>query len=420
MSVAGTYIDYYNTDSVELSYFLQKQEMLMQLIQKKITQEKSSILNKAIAAKQKDVKQYKKDMEKIIFDSIQQGLASSRNGNFNGDLETMANNASGFLLHEGQEAATLMQTFNQSDFLAAYNSFEQVIRDVMNAPGAGITVDKTSFQKLLNSVDVLKQRQMLKEIGNQLGSIGELSGLLVAHDIATNLISGLNQSHAGNKISIEIKNVGDKIVSNPEAGQKAKTTITTDNLIIIKNGDEILFTLNISDKFNTKYSVTKKRTGTVKLKQQTIGTFLAAHPEWSSGIYNTISYHWTSRHKGGCRTDTVYQQNQANMRRAIGGQMLYDSVYGTGLPVDNQYKDIISLVAYGTKIYSTNGILEVPLKRGKFNLAQMANLAKGRASWFENGNWITGQTPRGTNEYVIETKINAFTISYLQSLGQSL
>lgn len=420
MSVAGAYIDYYNTNSVELSYFLQKQEILMSLIEKKITQEKSSVLNQAIAAKQRDVKQYKKDMEKIIFDSIQQGLASSRNGSFNGDLETMATNASGFLLHEGQEAATLLQTFNQSDFLAAYNSFEQVIQDVMNAPGTGITVDKTSFQKLLNSIDVLKQRQMLKEIGNQLGAIGELSGLLVSHDIATNLISGLNQSHAGNKISIEIRNVGDKIVSNPEAGQKAKTTITTDNLIIIKNGDEILFTLNISDKFNTKYSVAKKRTGTVKLKQQTIGTFLAAHPEWSSGIYNTISYHWTSRHKGGHRTDTVYQQNQANMRRAIGGQMLYDSVYGTGLPVDNQYKDIISLVAYGTKIYSTNGILEVPLKRGKFNLAQMANLAKGRASWFENGNWITGKTIRGTNEYIIQTKINAFTISYLQSLGQSL
>jgi len=29
MSVAGAYIDYYNTNSVELSYFLQKQEMLM-------------------------------------------------------------------------------------------------------------------------------------------------------------------------------------------------------------------------------------------------------------------------------------------------------------------------------------------------------------------------------------------------------
>jgi hypothetical protein len=107
---------------------------------------------------------------------------------------------------------------------------------------------------------------MLKEIGNQLGAIGELSGLLVARDIATNLISGVNQSHVGNKISVEIKNVGDKIVSNPDAGEKAKTTITTDNLIIIKNGDEVLFTLNISDKFNTKYSVTKKRTGTVKLK----------------------------------------------------------------------------------------------------------------------------------------------------------
>lgn len=420
MSVAGVYIDYYNTNSVELSYFLQKQEMLMQIMQKKITQEKSSILNKAIVAKQKDVKQYKKDMEKIIVDSIQQGLASSRNGNFNGDLETMANNASGFLLHEGQEAATLMQTLNQSDFLAAYNSFEQVVQDVMNAPGAGITVDKTSFQKLLNSVDVLKQRQMLKEIGNQLGAIGELSGLLVARDIATNLISGVNQSHVGNKISVEIKNVGDKIVSNPEAGEKAKTTITTDNLIIIKNGDEILFTLNISDKFNTKYSVTKKRTGTVKLKQQTIGTFLAVHPEWSRGIYNTISYHWTSRHKGGHRTDVTYQKNQADMRRAIGGQMLYDSVYGTGLPVDNQYKDIISLVAYGTKIYSTNGILEVPLNRGKFNLAQMANLTKGRASWFENGNWVTGKTSPKTTEYIIQTKINQFTISYLQSLGQSL
>ena len=420
MSVAGTYIDYYNTNSVELKYFLEKKEMLMQIIQKKITQEKSSILNKAIAAKQEDVKQYKKDMEKIIFNSIQQGLESSRNGKFNSDLEDMANKASSFLLHEGQEAASLMQTINQSDFLSAYNSFERVIQDVMNAPGTGITVDKASFQKLLNSVDVLKQRQMLKEIGNQLGAIGELSGLLVAHDIATNLISGLNQSHVGNKISVEIKNVGDKIVSNPKAGQKAKTTVTTDNLIIIKNGDEILFTLNISDKFNTKYSVTKKRTGTVKLKQQTIGTFLAAHPDWSKGIYNTISYHWTSRHKGGHRTDVTYQQNQDNMRRAIGGQMLYDSICGTELPIDNQYKDIISLVAYGTKIYSTNGILEIPLKRGKFNLAQMANLVKGRASWFDNGNWITGKTPQGTNEYVIETKINAFTISYLQSLGQSL
>ena len=44
MSVAGTYIDYYNTNSIELDYFLQRKNMVMQAIQKKITQEKSNYL----------------------------------------------------------------------------------------------------------------------------------------------------------------------------------------------------------------------------------------------------------------------------------------------------------------------------------------------------------------------------------------
>ena len=99
MSVAASYIDYYNSINVstEMNFFKQRQKFLMQAIEKKSENAKVVNLNRLISRKQAEYEQLKNTMEQTILKGIQDGLGN--NSALNGDLEAMASSIEGYLLH---------------------------------------------------------------------------------------------------------------------------------------------------------------------------------------------------------------------------------------------------------------------------------------------------------------------------------
>ena len=403
-----------------MNFFKQRQKFLMQAIEKKSQQAKIVNLNRLISRKQVEYEQLKSQMENIVLKGIQENIGN--NTSLNSNLETMASNIEGYLLHAGQSAASMTQMLQQQEYMKAYHEFENLINTVMSSPPEGITIQTNEFITLLNKLDFSKIQTMLLETGNALGYIGELSGLMIMVDIANDLLMNL-QNVKGivnfGLIQMEIQNTGQKTVKKTSSNKSMR--IGTDNLLIVKSGNQVLFTLNMSNKFNTKYKstlgTTKKKTTTAKIVTQSIGSFVADNPQYAYSIYNIISYHWDT--KSQYRTD-IYTRSALSsvMRQTIGGQMLYQHVFGTGKQVNNgsyDFTDKVSLVAYGTKIYAASSMLDVVLKRGKFNTAQIDT--RGRNSWCPYG---MRDKSIIQDEYDAERRIAAFTITYSQSLGQSL
>lgn len=421
MSVAASYIDYYNSINVstEMNFFKQRQKFLMKAIEKKSENAKVVNLNRLISRKQAEYEQLKNTMEQTILKGIQDGLGN--NGALNGDLEIMASNIEGYLLHAGQESVSAFQIAQQQDYMQAYYNFKNLIESVLMAPPEGIEIQTSEFITLLNKLDFSKIQTMLTETGNSLGYIGELSGLMIMIDIAQHLLENFG-SFGGSfnlgTLTMEIQNTGQKTVK--KKGSNKSMRIGTDNLLIIKQGNQVLFTLNLSNKFNTKYkaNMPKKKTTTAKLVTQSVGSFLVDNPQYAYSMYNIISYHWDRDH--GYRTDFGLGNTMLNglMRQTIGGQMLYQHIFGTGKQVNNgtySFADTISLIAYGTKIYATSGVLDVVKKRGKFNKAQIDT--RGRNGWCPYG---SRRRSIIEDEFEAQRRIAAFTITYSQSLGQAL
>lgn len=422
MSVATAYIDYYNSVNVstEMNFFKQRQKFLMQAISKKAENTKIINLNRLVSRKQTEYEQLKQQMEKTILKGIQDGIGTQNK--LNGDLEAMATNIEGYLLHQGQTTVSAFQIAQQQDYMQAYYNFQNLIEQVLQAPPEGIEIQTSEFLTLLNKLDFSKIQNMLSETGNSLGYIGELSGLMVMIDIANQLLENFSK-FGGSSITLgpltmEIQNTGQKTVKKKSSNKSMR--IGTDNLLIIKSGNQVLFTLNMSNKFNTKYkaNLPKKKTTTAKLVTQSVGSFLEDNPQYAYSVYNIISYHWDQDY--GVRTDFGFGNTMLNglMRQTIGGQMLYQHIFGTGKQVNNgtyDFSDTISLIAYGTKIYATSNILNVVQKRGKFNKAQIDT--RGRAGWCPYGNRRRSIIE---DEYEAQRRIAAFTMTYSQSLGQSL
>ena len=415
-------IDYYGQVNIskEMNFFKQRQKFLMQAIEKKAQQAKIINLNRLIGRKQTQYEQLKSQMENTILTGIQQNIGN--NSNLNSNLETMASNIEGYLLHAGQSAASMTQILQQQEYMKAYHDFENLINSVMMAPPEGITIQTNEFIALLNKLDFSKIQTMLLETGNALGYIGELSGLMMMIDIANDLLANLENIKGVadlGLIHMEIQNTGQKTVKKKNSNKSMR--IGTDNLLIIKSGNQVLFTLNMSNKFNTKYKSsfgsTNKKTTTAKIVTQSVGSFVADNPQYAYSIYNIISYHWDTKYQ--YRTDAYTKTALSSvMRQTIGGQMLYQHVFGTGKQVNNgsyDFTDRVSLVAYGTKIYAASSMLDVVVKRGKFNMAQIDT--RGRNTWCPYG---MRERSIIQDEYDAERRIAGFTITYSQSLGQSI
>lgn len=415
-------IDYYNQVNVstEMNFFKQRQKFLMQAIQKKQENAKVINLNRLVSRKQAEYEQLKSQMESILLRGIENNIGN--NASLNSTLSDLSSNIEGYLLHAGQQAASTQQLLQQQDYMKAYHDFENLIQSVLAAPPEGISIQTNEFITLLNKLDFSKIQSMLLETGNALGYIGELSGLMMMIDIANELLANLDSiSRSANLglITMEIQNTGQKTVKKNNSNKSMR--IGTDNLLIIKSGNQVLFTLNMSNKFNAKYSTMankpNKKTTTAKIVTQSVGSFLADNPQYAYSIYNIISYHWDTQHQH--RTDAYTKSMLSSvMRQTIGGQMLYQHVFGTGKQVNNgsyDFTDRVSLVAYGTKIYAASSMLDVVLKRGKFNMAQIDT--RGRNTWCP---WGMRDKSIIQDEYDAERRIAGFTITYSQSLGQSL
>ena len=156
MSVAASYIDYYNSINVstEMNFFKQRQKFLMQAIEKKSENAKVVNLNRLISRKQAEYEQLKNTMEKTILKGIQDGLGN--NSALNGDLEVMASNIEGYLLHAGQESVSAFQIAQQQDYMQAYYNFKNLIESVLMAPPEGIEIQTSEFITLLNKLDFSK------------------------------------------------------------------------------------------------------------------------------------------------------------------------------------------------------------------------------------------------------------------------
>jgi hypothetical protein len=130
----------------------------------------------------------------------------------------------------------------------------------------------------------------------------------------------------------------------------------------------------------------------IKLRSSTVGSFLSElnDEEWSSHLYNIISYHWDENK--GERVDYLTKKVGEIARQTVGIQMLFDHVYGTkGSFAINEgeiFKDEVHLIAYGTKIISSNSVVKNAIftkAMKEKNRLIMATI--DRSSWFKNGDY---------------------------------
>lgn len=406
MYLNGGYIDYYNLDqSVEMKYFQQRQQFLMQNIEKKMQNARITKINAVLGLKQKEYADFQKTLESKLAQSLKSNIGSN---NLDIELSQLSENIDGYWDAAIESSDAVVSRVKQRDYMQAYWRFGELINQVLTAPG-GVEVDTKIFEDMLKKLNLEAMKEYVHEIGNSLGYIGELSGMVLLTQIANDMLTSLEGTKAGKDLKITITNTGTKNTIN------TNKRVKTDNIAVFSSGNDVLFTLNLSSKFNNQYSERKKTTTSVKLVSQTIGSFLSANPEYSPHVYNTISYHWDTN--SDIRRDLLGNMS-ALMRETIGGQMLYDHILGTGDYVSmGQYsfEDTISLVNYGGKIYTTYGILDVVRKRKKFNKAQIS--MNNRNSWVPGGMRSPSIIQ---NIYDAQRRIDAFNMTYTQSLGNAL
>lgn len=405
MIANNSFIQYYNgTQPVNdaIHFFKKKKIELINALETKAITKEVKLLSAQTQEMSLELQSLEREMELVIKEAI----SKSNNTSIDSNLIDMAQNMSGYLRQKTMSISNKINQQNQ--YNKAYDTFQSFIYQLLYEKHPGITIDIDTYKKLLQSVNFTNKRKMYKEIGNSLGNLGEIAGLSIGYDISQKLLNNFKMKVPD--LNIEIQNVGNqKNVSNE--------TITTDNLIVIKQGQQVIFTINLSNKLNTAYmgvsSASSKKA--IKLATRTLGNFIFEdnHEDYAPHIYNLISFHWEDYY----RRDFLTGKHSADMRRAIGGQMLLDHINGTGKSVvgsNINFQDRIHLYSYGNKVFAEDELLGALLrKRGaeKFNLAQI-NL-NSRYSWVPAGAF---RRSKMQDIYDTQSRINKFTATYSQVL----
>lgn len=221
----------------------------------------------------------------------------------------------------------------------------------------------------------------LKETGNLLGHIGAANGALLIN----NLIEALVQKPLTQSKAVTYS-TGTKKTSI------TNQTITTDTMaVVLKSLNdeqlEVAATLRVSDKFNTKYRVNAKDTGSaVKLATRTVSTFLQGADRSYKDAYEFLLYNFLSYHKS---YDTHWRREDWTklipkdwllVRKAVAAELMYSELYGEGKGSFNfmgeEIQDTIDLYVYGNRLFLADDILKTlqnrKRQRDEFNAAQIS------------------------------------------------
>ena len=397
----GNYIQYvdYNP-SPAITFFKQKQANTLMLAKKENFDSNEARFNAILAKAQEGVS--KITNEYVSENQLSNALVSAMESAnaLSGDLEKMAGSINSYFAQADKAAAILRQ-----DYESGYDEFQQIINTVLQS--GRVSYNKKDLENVLKNLSPQRIQQEFRDVANPLGWIGELSGLALLSNVADELLKTSFKNIPG--VKVEIANTGKERTFD-------KQTLTTDNILIIRQGNKILYTLNLSNKLNTAYTTKAKTTKrAIKLRTTTVNSFLKEHDDWAQSLYNIVSYHWdTSKDK---RVDFL-NLNSGLARQTLGTQILYDHVFGTKGTFsleDDLFKDEVHLIAYGTKIIASSSILKNALftkamkDKKKLIMAQV-----DRSKWFEKGD---EQGPTYIiNEFDAEKKIAAFNIIYNQTL----
>lgn len=392
------YVDY--NPSVAFSFFAQRQNAMLLANTKASFDNNEARLNKILENAQQGLTKLTNEIvtEEHLAAAIQSAMdASNRLSN---DLEKMAGSISGYFSEGDAKAKQLRQTYE-----AGYAEFEDIVRSTISS--GRVTIDK---DKLLSVLEKLNPNQIMtafNDVANPLGWIGELSGLPLLSNVADELLKTSFKNIPG--VTVEIINTGALFT---ESGSR----LTTDNLLVFKQGNKVLYQLNLSNKLNTVYQDKSKNTKrAIKLRTTTVNAFLNGHNDWAAHVYNIISYHWDT--KKDMRVD--YLNGNGNIaRQTLGLQILYDHIYGTKesfVAGDDIFKDEVQLIAYGTKIIASNSVLRHALFTKAMNdKKKYTMITIDRKSWFHDNN-EQGKTYI-QNEYDAQRRIAAFGLIYKQTL----
>lgn len=403
--IVNNFIQYYNgAESVKdaMSFFTKKKTDLINALEKKAVAGEVKLLSTETQQVSLELQALEREMEHIIKEAIAQPSHNITDSS----LIDMAQNMSGYLYQKTMDISNKIKQQNQYNI--AYDTFQSLIYQLLYEKHPGIIIDIDTYKKLLQSINFTNKRKMYKEIGNALGNLGEIAGLSIGYDISQKLLNSFQMKIPD--LNIEIRNTGNQ-------KNISKETITTDNLIVIKQGQQVIFTINLSNKLNTAYAgiSSKSSKKAIKLATRSLGNFIFedGNIDYAPHIYNTISFHWEDYY----RKDYLTKKHSADMRRAIGGQMLLDHINGTNKQVAGSnisFQDRIHLYSYGNKIFAEDELLGALLrKRGaeKFNLAQI-NL-NSRYSWVPSGAFSRSKIQ---DIYDAQNRINKFTATYSQTL----
>ena len=393
------YLDY--SPSVAYRFFAQRQNALLLNQTKKSFDNNEERLNKILNNAQQNLKGLTNNIvtEEHLAEALSQ--ATLKSDNLSIDLELMASSISSYFSEANSAAEDLRKNYENG-----YAEFENLVNSVLSS--GRVTIDKDKLSEILNNLNPNLIKQKFNDVANPLGWIGELSGLPFLSQVADNLLETSFKNIPN--VSVELVNTGASIT---DQGSR----LTTDNLLIFRQGNQVLYTLNLSNKLNTQYTNTSKSTKrAIKLRTTTVNAFLKQHEDWAPYVYNIISYHWDSNKD--MRVD--YLTGEGNIaRQTLGLQILYDHIYGTKESFsinDDIFKDEVHLIAYGTKIIASNSVLRHALFTKAMNDKKKFIMASidSRKSWFHN-NDEQGKTYI-QNEYDAQKRISAFELIYKQTL----
>ncbi len=404
----NTFIQYedYQPD-IHASFFREKKENLLFFKKYNTEQDNNEKFQTILAKAQEGLS--KVDNQYVTTEALGNAVTKSMDSlsGLSKDIEQIAQSMNKYFT----EADKLSKYVNK-EYEDGFGRFELLMQEVINK--GSIITSKDDVEILLKRLKPENLKNEFAEVGNPLGKIGELVGMIQLYKIGEELVKTCFQDKKYKNIEIEVINVGEKSGTQKD---NTKTTLTTDNLLVIRQGNEVLFSLNLSNKLNTAYKSESKTTKrSIKLRTTTVKSFLKEHFDWSEHVYNAISYHYDTSKKE--RVDFL-DHDSGIARQTLGIQILYDHIFGTRSSFEvggKTFSDEVALIAYGTKVVASSNVL----KNALFTKAMNSKKKHIMAQIPDRRDWIKGEFKTGKsyiiNELDAQRKINSFSLIYSQTL----
>jgi hypothetical protein len=262
------YADY--QPNIHASFFREKKEDLLFFKKYNTEQDNDKKFQTILAKAQEGLS--KIDNQYVTNEALGNAITNSMDSlsGLSKDIEQIAQSMNKYFI----EADKLSKYVNR-EYEEGFGRFELLMQEVINK--GSIITSKDEVAILLKRLKPENLRNEFAEVGNPLGKIGELVGMIQLHRIGEELVKTCFQDKKYKNIEIEVINVGEKSGTQKD---NTKTTLTTDNLLVIKQGNEVLFSLNLSNKLNTAYKSESKTTKrSIKLRTTTVKSFLKEHSD---------------------------------------------------------------------------------------------------------------------------------------------